>query len=82
MSAATLPTGRAAALFVAPVPAGPLTRAEATPFIRDAVRSHGGVRGCTADVAFAFGEYPETAAARMRWARATVADLYPPRGAR
>lgn len=31
-----------------------------------------GARGCAARVAQAFGEYPETAVLRMRWARAVV----------
>jgi hypothetical protein len=32
-----------------------------------------GTRGCAAQVAQAFGEHPETAVPRMRWARAAVA---------
>jgi uncharacterized membrane protein len=32
-----------------------------------------GMRGCAARVAQAYGEHPETAVPRMRWARATVA---------
>ena len=32
-----------------------------------------GIRGCAARVAQAYGEHPETAVARMRWARAAVA---------
>jgi hypothetical protein len=32
-----------------------------------------GAAGCAARVAQEFGDHPETAAARMRWARATVA---------
>ncbi|HWM95952.1 MAG TPA: hypothetical protein VNO54_02750, partial [Streptosporangiaceae bacterium] len=31
-----------------------------------------GIRGCAARVAQAYGEHPETAVPRMRWARATV----------
>lgn len=31
-----------------------------------------GTRGCTARVAQAYGEHPETAIVRMRWARAVV----------
>ena len=34
-----------------------------------------GVAGCAERVAQEFGDHPETAAARMRWARATVALL-------
>ena len=36
-----------------------------------AVRAFG-TRGCAARVAQAYGDHPETAAVRMRWARATV----------
>jgi len=31
-----------------------------------------GARGCAARVAQAYGEHPETAVVRMRWARAVV----------
>ncbi|MEU4423079.1 hypothetical protein AB0F81_20840 [Actinoplanes sp. NPDC024001] len=40
------------------------------------MRAHGGVRGCAADVASEYGDHPETAAPRMRWARALVEELY------
>ena len=50
--------------------------------IRVAVRAHGGVRGCAADVAAEFGDYPEVAAPRMRWARSVVEQLYEVRRAR
>ena len=40
--------------------------------IAGAVRAYG-ARGCAARVAQAYGEHPETAVVRMRWARATVA---------
>jgi hypothetical protein len=46
--------------------------------IRTAVRTHGGVRGCAADVASEYGDYPDTAVPRMRWARHVVHTLYPP----
>jgi len=35
-----------------------------------------GDRGCTEQVAQEFGEHPELAVARMRWARQTVARAY------
>jgi len=35
-----------------------------------------GIRGCAARVAQAYGEHPETAALRMRWARATVTGAF------
>ena len=40
-----------------------------------AIRALGGP-GCVAAVAQEFGEHPETAVARMRWARAAVAVAY------
>ena len=42
--------------------------------IAAAVRAYGGL-GCAQRVAQEFGDHPETAAVRMRWARATVAAL-------
>lgn len=50
--------------------------------IRGAVRAHGGVRGCAADVAREYGDYPEIAVTRMRWARHIVDNLYGSRRAR
>lgn len=46
--------------------------------IRNAVHAHGGVRGCLGVVAAAYGEYPELAAARMRWARQLIEAIYSP----
>ncbi len=43
--------------------------------IAAAVAAHGS-RGCTARVAQTFGEHPETAVTRMRWARATVVGVF------
>jgi sugar (pentulose or hexulose) kinase len=64
---------RAAALFASHLPAGsrpsPLVVGTA---IAGAVRQYGGTRGCVAQMAAAYGDYPETAAARMRWAREVV----------
>jgi hypothetical protein len=36
-----------------------------------------GVRGCAARVAGEFGDHPDTAAARMCWARAAINRVYP-----
>ena len=44
--------------------------------IRIAVRTYGGVRGCAAEVAGEYGERPELAAPRMRWARHVIEQLY------
>ena len=43
--------------------------------IAAAVRAFG-ARGCAARVAQAYGEHPETAVTRMRWALATVAAAF------
>ncbi len=40
-----------------------------------AVRAFG-TRGCAARVAQAYGEHPETAVLRMRWARAAVTGVF------
>lgn len=37
------------------------------------------VAGVVAFVATEFGDHPDTAVARMRWARTTVAAVFPPR---
>jgi hypothetical protein len=47
-----------------------------------AMRAYGG-RGCAERVAQEFGDHPETAVARMRWAREVVGDVFAvPRPAR
>jgi len=72
-----LTAARAAALFVSHLStADQPTYAEVHAAITHAVRTHGGTRGCAADVAAAYGDHPETAAPRMRWARAVVETLY------
>jgi len=47
--------------------------------VRDAVaaalRAYGG-RGCAARVAQEFGDHPEAAVARMRWARAVAGEVF------
>src|SRR3712207_3738200 len=72
-----LTAARAAALFVSHVsPSDAPTGAEVDEAIRHALRTHGGSRGCAADVAAAYGDYPELAARRMRWARGVVESRY------
>jgi hypothetical protein len=68
---------RAAALFASDLsggsrPTGPAVDAA----IASSVRRCGGTRGCVATVAAAYGECPETAAPRMRWARGVVVTVY------
>ena len=65
---------RAAALFVSDIStANRPSRAQADQAILRAIRTRGGSRGCVADMAAYYGDYPELAAARMVWAR-TVAE--------
>jgi hypothetical protein len=72
-----LTSARAAALFASDVSTTEQpTRARVDAAIRNALRTHGGIRGCTAALAAAYGDYPELAPARMRWARRIVEHLY------
>ena len=54
----------------------PLDRAAADDAIRTSVLAHHGVRGCAAELAREFGDHPELAAARMRWARHAIETIY------
>lgn len=68
---------RAAALFASELPAGSQPSAAVVDAaIAHAVRAYGGTRGCVATMAADYGDYPETAAARMRWARGVVDTVY------
>ena len=68
---------RAEALFASALPTGShLDLVEATGAIKTAVRRHGGVQGCAAVMAETYGDHPESAARRMRWARQVVATVY------
>lgn len=72
-----LTAARAEALFTSPLATGSRPSHEVVELaIRFAVRAHGGVRGCAGDVAAEYGDHPETAAPRMRWARQLVDELY------
>ena len=65
----SLTAARAAALFVSDLSVTANTsNAEVIAAIRRSLRTHGGSRPCAAEVAAAYGDYPELAAARMRWA--------------
>jgi len=74
-------TTRAAALFLSTlcVADNPST-AEVVGAIERALRTHGGSAGCAADVAQAYGDHPELAAPRMRWARRLVGLVFPEPG--
>jgi hypothetical protein len=72
-----LTAARAAALFVSDLSTSAhLTDIDVEAAIRLALRTHGGIQGCSADVAFAYGDHPELAAPRMRWARSVVENMY------
>lgn len=78
-----LTAARAEALFTTGLATGSRPALEAVETaIRATVRAHGGVRGCAADVAAEYGDHPELAVPRMRWALEVVTLLYPPRHAR
>ena len=74
-----LVAARAEALFASDISAWSRpTQAAVTAAISGAIRSHAGVRGCAGEVGAAYGEHPEIAAARMRWARRLVEAIYQP----
>jgi hypothetical protein len=76
-SADFLTAARAEALFTSDISAtSQPSQVEVAAAIRQAVRRFGGTRGCAAEVAAAYGDRPETAAPRMRWARSVVATIY------
>ena len=69
----TISTARADALFASPLQRSDApSPAQVHQAIAAAVAAFG-IRGCAARVAQAYGEHPETAVLRMRWARAAVA---------
>ena len=77
MSREMIFVARAEALALSSASAAePLDRARADAAIRASIRCHGGVRGCLAALAQEFGEHPDTAPSRMKWARRTVAEVY------
>jgi hypothetical protein len=80
MSQQTLSLARAHALAVSGLStASVLDRVSVDAAIRASVRALGGVSGCVAALAQEFGDHPDTAPLRMRWARQTVASVYGPR---
>ena len=64
------------ALFVSAVQrSDELSRDQVRKAIAAAVRAYGD-RGCAERVAQEFGDHPETAVSRMRWARAAVGEAF------
>jgi hypothetical protein len=73
------PSARAAALFTSDLSAlCEHNRVEVTAAIRHAIGTHHGIGGCAAEVAAAYGEHPETAARRMRWALTVIEGINAP----
>lgn len=70
---------RAAALFVSDLSSycRP-SETDVAAAIRKTIAAYGGVLGCLGEVAAAYGEHPETAVPRMRWARQTIDAVYSP----
>jgi hypothetical protein len=80
MTTTMLTAGRAEALFTSDIATGSHPGHDVVEqAIRSAVRAHGGVRGCAGDVAAEYGDHPDLAVPRMRWALELVRDLYPAR---
>jgi len=77
MATKDLATARSHALFVCDLqPSESPDLDEVRAAIRQTVRTYG-VRGCLVRVAQEYGDHPETAAPRMRWAREVVSKAYP-----
>jgi hypothetical protein len=72
---------RREALFVSALqPSDRVCAADIRAAVSGAVRRYGS-RGCAAMVAYEFGEHPQTAVGRMRWAAASVMAAFPSRPA-
>lgn len=72
-------TGQAEALFVSCLqPSDHPTAAQVAAAIAGSMVTFGGVCGCAAALAAEYGEHPETAAARMRWALSLAARTSAP----
>ncbi len=63
---------QAEALFVSPLQPSDTTSAEAVGRTVDALLRQDGPAVCAARMAYEFGEHPDLAAQRMRWARRVV----------
>lgn len=71
-----LTDARAEALFASRHdPSEAMTADEVKDAVREAVKRLR-LLGCACDVAQAFGDHPDTAAARMKWAQTTVAATW------
>jgi hypothetical protein len=76
MTTISLAAARAEALFTSSLATGTRpTHTMVDRAVRVAVREYG-LRGCAAHVATEYGDHPELAVPRMRWARDVVEQLY------
>jgi hypothetical protein len=74
----TFKTFRAEALFASTLqPSGSPSSEQVRRVVTTTLRRLG-VGGCAARTAAEFGDHPDTAVARMRWALATIRAVYPP----
>ena len=65
---------KAEALFISTLqPSQRPTAEQVTAAIRASLRAHGGAGGCAGACAAEYGEHPDTARDRMKWALAAVA---------
>jgi len=70
-------SARAAVLFASDLPTG--SRPSGVTLdaaVADALHACGGTPGCVAMMAATYGDYPETAALRMRWALSVAMNTY------
>ena len=66
-------TTTAQALFASNLqPSDHPTAEQVTAAIRDSLRRHGGQQGCASACATEYGDHPDTAPERMRWALAVT----------
>jgi hypothetical protein len=70
------------ALFVSPLQPSQEPGAQQVRQAVAAAARQFGEEGCAGRVAQEFGEHPEAAAARMRWARQAIARAFAPTGSR
>jgi hypothetical protein len=72
-----LTAARAEALFGSDLPTGSAPSGpEVAAAIRRTVRRYGGTRGCAIVLAGEYGDHPETAQPRMRWALHVIQTVY------
>ena len=74
----TFETLRAEALFASTLQPSRSSSCEQVRRVVETTLRRLGTTGCAARTADEFGDHPDAAAARMRWALATIRAVYPP----